>query len=37
LKKCLAPIEKVPGTDWKSGWHRLEKWLAPIEKVPGTD
>jgi hypothetical protein len=37
LKKWLAPIEKVPGTDRKSVWHRLKKWLAPIGKVPGTD
>jgi len=27
----------VGGTDWKGGWHRLERWVAPIGKVGGTD
>jgi hypothetical protein len=22
----------VGGTDWKGGWHRLERWVAPIGK-----
>jgi hypothetical protein len=33
----MAPIGKVDGTDWKGGWHRLERWMAPIGKVDGTD
>jgi len=33
----VAPIGKVGGTDWKGGWHRLERWVAPIGKVGGTD
>jgi len=23
----------VGGTDWKGGWHRLERWVAPIGKM----
>ncbi len=30
----MAPIGKVDGTDWKGGWHRLEKgfsvWLVQV-------
>ena len=31
------PSQSVGGTDWKGGWHRLERWVAPIGKVGGTD
>jgi len=30
-------LQKVGGTDWKGGWHRLKRWVAPIGKVGGTD
>jgi hypothetical protein len=35
--KVTAGVKKVGGTDWKGGWHRLERWVAPIGKVGGTD
>ncbi|MFO0351683.1 MAG: hypothetical protein ACK50O_00090 [Pirellulaceae bacterium] len=31
--KVTAGVKKVGGTDWKGGWHRLERWVAPIGKV----
>jgi hypothetical protein len=35
--KVTAGVKKVGGTDWKGGWHRLERWVAPIGKVGGTN
>ncbi|MFN8764301.1 MAG: hypothetical protein ACK5ZC_07465, partial [Pirellulaceae bacterium] len=26
-------FQSVGGTDWKGGWHRLERWVAPIGEM----